>query len=296
MRYSWLPRRGRSTASSSFRTSICSRAGLRSGTGSDSRWLPYLFGFKGWNATYAAREISALAAMGGGFVLLALFRRRFRGPELALLFVLSFAVIFVTFLVFRVNRVTSVYGLPVTTPLVLLAAFGLWEIRISLTRWLGAKWAVLATAVLAAALLGNQIWQSIGLLDIHRQGNLMLALSPENQMLGEWLTRCVPTDAKILAGSYSYAPPRFERVVMAESYSHLTSFEPDVAVINKNDMDLVLQELATGTVNPFDNIPDRGRYYEVFAHSPDWREGPTFGKFKVYVRSKLAPDLSAGCL
>ena len=163
-------------------------------------WLPFLFGFEGWNATYVARETSALAAIGGGFVLLALFRRRFRGPELALLFVLSFAVIFVTFLVFRVNRVTSVYALPVTTPLVLLAAFGLWEIRTSLTRWLGGKWAVSATAVLAAALLANQIWQSIGLLDIHRERNLMLALSPENQMLGEWLTRCVPTDAKILAG------------------------------------------------------------------------------------------------
>ena len=38
---------------------------------------------------------------------------------------------------------------------------------------------------------------------------------------------------------------------MAESYSHLTSFEPDVAVINGADMDWVLQELAAPTVTPY---------------------------------------------
>ena len=258
------------------------------------QWLPYLFGYLGHDANYIGRETGVLTILGSALLLIALCRRNFRGAYLPFMFVLGFVVIFVTLMITRVNRVTVLYALPVVPPFALLAAFGLSGIRHLLTRWLGERRAMASTAALAALLIVTQIWQGANAL--LKYPNLVVALEPHNQMLGEWLLRCVPPNTKILAASYSYVPPRFERAIMAEGYDAFKGFNPELVIINLNIVAEAAKALEKTTANPNYETSDRSHFHEIIMRSGMWRMGPSFGRLQVYVIPQLGSAMNAGCL
>jgi 4-amino-4-deoxy-L-arabinose transferase-like glycosyltransferase len=266
---------------------------IRSGTVSAGdwfgfKWLPVLFS----DRLYVCYGIGALAIFGGMLVFVRLCRRDFRSPYLPFMFVLGFAAVFMTLLVARINRMTVLYAIPIVPPFALLAAYGIYEIRSRIALWFGTRSAIAGAAALAASLAVIQVSQ--GTARLLSYPNLVTALAPHNQMLSDWYLRCVPADAKMLVASYTYAPPRYEKVVLAEGYSYLAELDPDIVVINLEDVERISKDAARSGANVDYVVSNRTRYYEAVMHAGAWHAGPVFGHMAVYWKTG-SPKVMDGC-
>jgi hypothetical protein len=228
---------------------------------------------------------------GVALLAVALARRGLRGAALPLLFVFGFALIFLTLLVTRINRATVLYALPLVPCLVLLAAYGLHELRKLFARKVGESRAAAGVALLAVLLVAAQAWQGVKLLS--KYDNLVVALTPANKQLGEWYTRCVPPQARIFTASYTYVPPVFKHAVMGEDYSYYVQAAPDVATINLEDAAVTARDEAAAARQPGYVPSERARFYSEIARPGAWVPGPLFGHNRVYVKAGYA--LNSAC-
>jgi hypothetical protein len=166
--------------------------------------------------------------------------------------------------------------MPAVPPLVLLAAYALHHICNRLPGWLGESRAAIGAAALTLLLLAAQIWQGGSLL--LRYELLVKDLSPGNKMLGAWLTRCVPPDSRVLAAAYSYIPPDITQMTVnwGPDYHYLVSTNPQIVTVNVDNAAIA----ATS-----DEASDLDRFYQAIANPRDWRPGPTFTPYRVYVKA-----------
>jgi len=200
--------------------------------------------------------------------------------------VLGFALIFLALLVTKINRATVIYGLPLIPCLVLLAAYALHELRDLLARKVGKNQAAAAVALLAVLLVAAQAWQGMGILK--KYDHLVVALTPANQQLGEWYTRCAPPQARILSASYTYVPPMFKSLLIGESYSYFVRAAPDIVTINLLlESDTARDEAAAARL-PGHVPSDQARFYSEIARPGTWVAGPQFGQNRVYVKAGYA--------
>lgn len=235
------------------------------------RWFDFLLS----DATYAAHLTAAMALVGAALVLFALLRRDFRKPVTATAIILAFALIFLYLLVAKINRATVIYGLPLIPLIALLAAFALHEIA----RLAAPRWRVAGAAVLAVIVAVPQIAQGWAMMKTYP--NLVTALSPDNQALSAWFLRCIPRNARILTASYSYVPPEFPNSLTAEGTFYYGQVHPNVVTVNLQVMGETLAAAKTGPVRP-----EMGQlqYYDMLMHAPEWKQGPTIGRFRIYVK------------
>jgi hypothetical protein len=250
------------------------------------KWLWMLFGVGGDEQMYVAHAVGALSIAGVALLVVALARRGWRGAVLPLVLVLGFALIFLTLLVAKINRATVLYALPLVHCLVLLAAYGLHELRKLLAGWMGESRAAAGVAVLAALLAATQAWQGVGILK--KYDNLVVALTPANQQLGEWYARCVPPQARILSASYTYVPPMFKNLILGEDYSYFVRAAPDIVTANLEDAAATARDEVAASGQPGYVVSERARFYNEIARSDVWVPGPQFGTNRVYVKAGYA--------
>ena len=243
-------------------------------------WLQMIFGLgQPYPQNFVAYPIGVMSVLGAALLLIALIRRDFRNANLAFLLVLGFAATFILFLVMRVNFVTSLYPMPAVPPLILLATYALHQICNRLPRWLGENRAQIGATVLTLVLLATQIWQGGSLL--LRYEFLVKDLTPGNKMLGEWLMRCVPPDSRVLAAAYSYIPPSITKMTVnwGPDYHYLVSTDPQIVTVNADDEAIAAKSAAPSDLN---------RFYQAISNPHDWRPGPAFAPYRVYVKASSA--------
>jgi len=257
-------------------------------------WLKMLFGVAGQEQMYVAHAVGVLAVAGVALMAMALALRRWRGTALAMSFVLGFALIFLALLMTKINRAAVLYALPLVPCLVLLAAYGLHELRRLAGRRVGESRAAAGIALLAVILVIAQAWQGIGILKGY--SNLVVALTPANRQLGEWYTRCAPPQARILSASYTYVPPMFRNLIIGEDYSYFVRAAPDIATVNIEDAAATAREEAAAANAPGYAPSERARFYNEIARPGAWVAGPQFGHNRVYVKAgyTLNPACRAG--
>jgi len=260
---------------------------LRSGTVGEGehfglRWLAMVFGINGFRTDFLFYSTSILALLGSIFLLADFARGQRDGARLGLLFMLAFVLIFLGLLVTAVNWVISNYAIPVVAPLVLLAAFGLTRLPPALTPWLSPARAKIAVAVLAALAIAAQIWDGASLL--LQYPTLVVALSDENRLLGDWFSRCVPVGTRILAVPYSYVPPPFDNYVMAEGYWYLDWVKPQIVTTEARRIAEAAQEERRLASLPNYTRSDLARFYDVVLRSPQWVAGPKIGSFQIHMQ------------
>lgn len=249
-------------------------------------WLRMIFGIGPQNPPYFVNHaIGALSILGCALLLVAVGRRKVRAADLPFLFVFGFTVIFITLLIAKINFVTTLYVLPVVPALVLLAAFALHEIRGALPRWPDRRKAAIGAVTLTVAMAAFQVWQ--GGSQLLQYPLLVTALTPANQKLGDWLARCVPADARVLAAAYSYVPPNIATMAVnwGPDYRYLASNNPDMVTINLEDVALAAEDERKRAANPGYVPSGRSRYYDIILHSGAWQPGPTFAPYRVYVKT-----------
>jgi 4-amino-4-deoxy-L-arabinose transferase-like glycosyltransferase len=249
-------------------------------------WLKMLFGVAGQEQMYVAHAVGVLAVAGVALMAVALALRRWRGTALAMSFVLGFALIFLALLMTKINRAAVLYALPLVPCLVLLAAYGLHELRRLAGPRVGESRAAAGIALLAVILVIAQAWQGIGILKGY--GNLVVALTPANRQLGEWYTRCAPPQARILSASYTYVPPMFSNLIIGEDYSYFVRAAPDIATVNIEDAAATAREEAAAANAPGYTPSERVRFYNEIARPGAWVPGPLFGHNRVYVKAGYA--------
>jgi hypothetical protein len=169
----------------------------------------------------------------------------------------------------------------------LLSAVGLSAVPVLLRT--SAQRATAAMGVAAMIVIAAHAWQSVPILESYRHTDLRRELAPEKKAMGDWLDRCVPVEAKIMAAAYSYVPPRFTRVHLHTdqgSFAALAEFQPDVVILNRQDIAFFSGSLENSLTNLFGNTNDKLRYFESVAHSTEWRSGPIFGDFEFFLRSR----------
>jgi 4-amino-4-deoxy-L-arabinose transferase-like glycosyltransferase len=279
----WLVSGGR------FLMELHSRSGIvSSGSWYGFSWLPVLFR----EQLYVWEGIGALAVFGGILLFIRLCMRDFRSPYLPFMFVFGFAAIFIALLIVKINRMTVLYAIPIIPPFALLAAFGIYEIRSKLILWLGARPGMAIAAAGAASLAIVQMYQGTSRLLTYP--NLVVALAPHNQMLNDWYPRCASVDAKMLIASYAFAPPRYEKVVLAEGYSYFAALDPDIVILNLVDVEAIAKDAARAGANADSLVSSRTRYYETIRHSGAWHAGPVFGPMAVYWKNGSS-KINSGC-
>ena len=211
----------------------------------------------------------------------------FRSSKFPLILILGWTLLYLTFMVVRVNVVKSYYLLPVVPSVILLSAVGLCAVP-TLLRVSAERAAAVMTAVAFVGIAAHA-WQGFDILRSYRQADLHREIEPEKKAMGEWLNRCVPVEAKIMAAAYSYVPPRFTRVHLHTdqgSFAALAEFQPDVVILNRQDIAFFSGSLENSLTNLFGNTNDKLRYFESVAHSTEWRSGPIFGDFEFFLRSR----------
>jgi hypothetical protein len=98
----------------------------------------------------------------------------------------------------------------------------------------------------------------------------------------------------MLVASYTYAPPRYEKVVLAEGYSYFSELDPDIVVINLVDVKATAEDAARSGVNANYVTSNRTPYYETIMRSGAWHAGPVYGPMAVYWKNG-SPKLNGGC-
>jgi 4-amino-4-deoxy-L-arabinose transferase-like glycosyltransferase len=272
---------------------------IRTGLGESfgMQWIPYLFGTLHYDGDLVGWETGVACAAGAASLLKSLMQRDFRGARLPFLFVLGFVVIFVAFLIVRVNRVTVNYALPAVPGIVLLAAYGLSELRITVAKRLGERKALATAAALAVVIAGTQIWHGVDRLAVYRQDGLVEALASDDKLLGDWLLRCVSRNAKIDAAPFSYVPPQFERYIVAESHRQLAEFKPDVVIFSEDEAVFWSQNGERLAADPYTgDVGDILAFFDEIMHSPGWQMGPKFVRYQIYVPSPPRGIVNPGCL
>jgi 4-amino-4-deoxy-L-arabinose transferase-like glycosyltransferase len=255
------------------------------------RWLAMIFGIGPDHPTYfLAHALGVLSVLGSLWLLIAAARRGI-AVYLPFLFLLAFTVIFVGLLVIKVNFVTSLYPLPVMPPMILLAAFGLHQIRAVLPRWLEPRKAAAGAMALAGLLILDQIWDGGG--QLIQYPLLVTTMSPANRKLGDWMERCVPANAKILSAAYSYVPLKIASVAInwGPDMRYLVSEAPDLVTINLDDAASAAKDRAAGQAAPESG---RDRFYDAVLKSGAWRPGPSFAPFQVFTKTSR-PVVSPAC-
>jgi len=253
------------------------------------RWLDLLASANGVGAGAVV-----LAVFGSTALILGVFKGKFHDVNLPFAFVLSSVLIYSVFLISHVNIVEPRYWLPVAPAVGLLAAFGLFKIQKALTFILRESRARLATAGIASLILIVHIWQSLEVFALQRDKHyLPRELSTENKKLGDWFVHCVSAEARVFPAPTSYIPPHIKDMWLAtEGYAALKSYKPDVIVLRPKDIELWLGPTDNFSTNVLGTTDDTVRFYKIVITSGEWKRGPTFGEYQVYLTPALAASLT----
>jgi hypothetical protein len=234
-------------------------------------------------------------------VLAAWWKGRFRPWRAPLVFMAGWVLIFVGFLVARVNIPHTEYLLPAAPAIAILAAAGVAGFRTFFAPLVGARAATVVAAAVAIVALGVQIPQNVHAFAAYRATHLRLALPPEKVMMGDWMLRCVPHDTRVMAAAYSYVPPQFATAFLFTDhgyYSYFKQFGPDLVILDKELIAFWAGKVENVTTDVVGTTADIKRYYDVVAHTAEWRQGPAFGQFEIFLSPALAGRIAAqpGCL
>lgn len=187
------------------------------------------------------------------------------------LFVIGFAVIFITILITRVNRTTILYGLPIVPIFILLASYGLSIIKRQFAQWRVEIAAIVLMIVVGVSQIVDGYWRML------QYSNMVTKLNPSNEALGDWLTQCVPPSTSIMIGSYGYVPPQFTKVVMSDGYDIMMRDNSEIVILSTQ----IINELTNKQPISYMET-DRMRLHSVVK---TWNKGPDFEKFQVFTQS-----------
>ena len=262
------------------------------GHGTKAPWFGYQWLEMLSTGTLVGAAAAILALIGAATLAYRWANSGLRGAGFALILVLAWTLLYLIFMITRVNIAKSYYLLPVVPAVLLLSAVGLSAVPVLLRT--SARRATAAMGVAAMIVIAAHAWQSVPILEAYRHTDLRRELEPEKKAMGEWLERCVPTDAKITAAAYSYVPPRFAKAQLFTdqgSYVAFAEFQPDIVILNRNDIAFFSGSLENSLTNLLGNTADKVRYYQTVAHSGEWRRGPEFGDFLFFVNPRFTGSL-----
>ena len=249
-------------------------------------WLNMIFGIGAlYPSIFFNHAIGLLVIVGAVLLLAALGRRDFTGNHLPFLMALGFAIIFIGLLITKINFVTSLYPLQAVPALILVAAFGLYAVRRTLARRLDRNTTQWASGLLGLLLIISQVWQ--GGAQLLQYPMLVTSLTPANRALGDWLDHCAATDAHILAAGYAYVPPRFQNVTVGfgGATAYFQHADPGITIIDLNDAAALAKSRKAAPA-----ASASSDYYDAVMRSPQWRAGPIFAPYRVYVKSGATTD------
>jgi hypothetical protein len=114
------------------------------------------------------------------------------------------------------------------------------------------------------------------------------------------MLRCIPHESRVIAAPYSYVPPQFDTALLFTDpgyYSYFHDFAPDLVILDKALTEFYTGKIGNVATDRFGTTGDMKRYYETVARSGEWRQGPAFGEFQIYLTPALAARVAAepGC-
>jgi 4-amino-4-deoxy-L-arabinose transferase-like glycosyltransferase len=225
--------------------------------------------------------------------------RKDRQKLLPLLVVLGWVVLFGGYLLLRVNLVHQQYAMPLIAGIVVLSAAGLMVLR-TIVGSVAEKPAFAGAVLIAVAGLSLQFFQNTGVYAAARREGLTTSLTPDNQIIGQWYSRCIPKDARIFPAPYTYIPPEISEVwFRTQGYDALMQFKPNLIMVEIANAKMFMEtpELTSASVQG--TADDTSRFYKIVLQSTDYVAGPQFGGNRVYLTPDLAKVLaerSAECL
>jgi 4-amino-4-deoxy-L-arabinose transferase-like glycosyltransferase len=269
------------------------------GHGAKAEW----FGF-GWLNILTSDDlggpwVSALSLIGSVTIAASLLRTKVSRTSLAFAVVLGWVIIWTGYLIARVNLAKSYYMLPMVPAYIMLAAFGLWAIRLVLTRWFGGSIGLIGGVTLAGLVLVSSGWHNVAALTDFRHNVLPTGRSAENQALGDWFLRCVPAETRTFPGPYSFTPPEIRDIwLQTQGYYAMNYFRPEVIVFRKDDITLYLGNTDNLSTNVTGTTSDIVQFYHIVIRSGAWQQGPEFGQYVVYATPLMATTIAGkgpGC-
>jgi 4-amino-4-deoxy-L-arabinose transferase-like glycosyltransferase len=209
------------------------------------------------------------------------------------LVVLGWVVLFGGYLLLRVNLVHHQYAMPLIPGIIVLAAAGLMVIRTTVAFRVAERPAFAGVVLIAVAALSLQFFQNTAVYARGKQDGLTTSLTLDNQIIGQWYSRCVPRDARIFPAPYTYIPPDISEVwFRTQGYSALEQFKPNLIMVEMANAKVFMEtpELTSASVQG--TADDISRFYKVVLHSTDYVAGPQFGGNRVYLTPGLAKVLA----
>jgi 4-amino-4-deoxy-L-arabinose transferase-like glycosyltransferase len=259
---------------------------VKFGHGMEAPWGgPYWFKLMMDGAGFIA---VILFLIGAAALIGSLVRRKDRHTMLPLLVVLGWVALFGGYLLTRVNLIHDQYMIPLIPGIIVLAALGLKFVQTRIASGATERLAFAAAALIAFVAVSLQVVQNRSVYAAARR-DLVTSLTPDNQLIGRWYSRCVPNDARIFPAPYTYIPPDIPAVwFRTQGYNALENFKPNLIMVQMSDAKLFIEtpELTSATV--LGTASDTSRFYKIVLQSGDYVAGPQFGDNRAY----LTPDLA----
>lgn len=254
------------------------------------RWLSVLGGEQGIESTTAI-----FAALGVTAIFMTWKAQHFRVGAAPLVFAAGWGLLYMTFMIVRINLVKPYYLLPIVPTAAFLAAVGISALRHWLCKRSGiaASRAAVTAAILAC--IGMQAAFTMPVLAQYKKDYLPKNIAREKLAMADWLSRCVPRQTRIMTAAYSYIPTEFANAWLNTDqggYNRLVSFQPSVVILNTDDINFYSGSLENSATNLLGNTDDKKRYFATVVHSPEWIAGPLFGIYRIYVTPHVRAAIS----
>ena len=223
----------------------------------------------------------ALAGLGVAVVMLRWRHQHWRLHPLMMPAI--WALFYVLFLVARINHVQYYYLLPGLPAVAVMAGVGLSGIRAWPAPRLGARATAAVGVIAVLCLIAEAIFTVPILLAQWTPPNRM---DPAKTAMADWLLRCVPHQSRIMTAAYSYIPTDFPDAQLNTNqggFDRFVEFHPDIVVLDRADIKFYEGSLADSSPNVTGNTDDTLRYFQAVAHSSQWRAGPRFGTYTVFM-------------
>jgi 4-amino-4-deoxy-L-arabinose transferase-like glycosyltransferase len=250
-------------------------------------WISLLAG--GW---VVGPVTVALVGLGVAAVVIHWKRQRWRLHPLLLPAI--WVLFYISFMMVRINHVQYYYLLPGLPAVAVMAGVGVSALSGWLAPRLGARTGVAAAVIAALCLIAQAAFTVPVLLSHWNPPNRM---DPAKTAMAGWLMRCVPHQSRIMTAAYSYVPLDFPNAQLNTNqggYGLLVAYHPDIVVLDRADIKFYEGSLANSSTNVTGNTDDTLRYFQAVAHSPEWRAGPSFGTYTVFVPA-AGSVVKAGC-
>jgi hypothetical protein len=240
--------------------------------------------------------ILLLAAVSLGFNLRRGIREGWRWALTPGAVIWIFVILYITFLVSRVNLHEARYLLPIVPLLFILAAQVLSQATMYMAGKMSRRLAPVLVLIAFSVILGLELLRSFSQVSEYRQ--LIIDREQTNVSIeaGLWLEQQYPANARVLYDYYTWVPPYFANAVpiFGGTLQDLEKLEPDLVVVNKAIAERFSDlRRASAYIGGEGDFKESYEYYQTLAHnSAGYTLLRDFGNVQIYGRTTgdLSPD------